>query len=75
MTFDPLSSQGILKALRTGKMASFVALDCLAGNDAAIGRYEAMNTADYEAYREAKATFYAMETRWPQAPFWARRAR
>ena len=31
MTFDPRSSQDILKALLTGKLASFVALDCLAG--------------------------------------------
>ena len=73
MSFDPLSSQGILKALRTGKIASFVALDCLAGNSASIGRYEATITADYEAYRRVKATFYAMETRWPLSPFWARR--
>ena len=29
MAFDPLSSQGILKALRSGKLASFVAADYL----------------------------------------------
>ena len=72
-TLDPLSSQGILKALRTGKLASFVALDYLAGRPAGQPRYEALVTRDYEQCQATKARFYALERRWPQSPFWLRR--
>lgn len=75
MAFDPLSSQGILKAILTGKMASFVALDFLAGNHGSVARYEATAAASYEEYRMAKATFYGMETRWLREPFWERRVK
>ncbi len=71
-TYDPLSSQGILKALRSGKVASFVALDALEGRDTRA-RYEEMVTGEYDSYRETKRWFYSQERRWPQAPFWQRR--
>ena len=70
---DPLSSQGILKALRSGKLASFVALDCLAGRSAAQSRYDALLTRDYVHYHATKASFYRLEQRWPRSPFWSRR--
>ncbi len=71
-TFDPLSSQGILKALRTGKIASFVALDGLEGR-ASLARYERLLEAEYQQYLETRAGFYGEERRWPASPFWARR--
>jgi len=71
-TFDPLSSQGILKALRTGKVASFVVLDGLEGRPSLI-RYEQLLAAEYEQYLEARAWFYGEERRWPASLFWARR--
>ncbi|HET6843777.1 MAG TPA: FAD-dependent monooxygenase [Candidatus Angelobacter sp.] len=73
-TYDPLSSQGILKALRSGKIASFVALDALEGRDSSA-RYEAMINGEYDSYRETKRWFYSQERRWPQAPFWLRRCK
>ena len=74
-TFDPLSSQGILKALRSGKLASFVAIDCLQGLTAAQARYERILAAEYEQYHAAKTWFYGLEQRWPASPFWRRRQR
>jgi len=71
-TFDPLSSQGILKALRTGKIASFVALDALEGRES-LARYEQLLAAEYTQYLETRAWFYGEEGRWPASPFWARR--
>ncbi len=73
MTFDPLSSQGILKALRSGKMASFVAADLLLRGIDSHERYEGLGIAEYAAYQKAKREFYKMETRWPEAVFWKRR--
>ncbi len=72
-TLDPLSSQGILKALRTGKLASFVALDSLAGRLSSQLRYDALLARDYHQYHETKTWFYSLERRWPESPFWVRR--
>jgi flavin-dependent dehydrogenase len=71
-TFDPLSSAGILKALRSGKIASFVAFDSLEGRDSAR-RYQDLADREYCQYLETRTEFYRMEQRWPQSPFWRRR--
>jgi flavin-dependent dehydrogenase len=71
-TYDPLSSLGILKALRSGKIASFVALDRLEGRNSAE-RYEKFVAGEYAGYCETKRWFYGQEQRWPGLPFWRRR--
>jgi flavin-dependent dehydrogenase len=73
MTFDPLSSQGIVKALRSGKLASFVAADFLLRGVDSYEKYRRSAEAEYSAYRSAKRDYYAMEQRWPEATFWKRR--
>jgi flavin-dependent dehydrogenase len=72
LSFDPLSSQGIVKALRSGKLASFLAADFLRGI-ASHEKYERLAMAEYQAYREAKSLYYAMEQRWTESTFWRRR--
>ena len=71
-TYDPLSSLGILKALRAGKIASFVALDALEGRNSG-GRYEKFVAGEYASYWETKRWFYGQERRWSESPFWQRR--
>ena len=73
MTFDPLASQGILKALRSGKMASFVAADFLLRGAETHERYARLARTEYAEYERAKHAYYSEEQRWPTAPFWARR--
>jgi flavin-dependent dehydrogenase len=73
MTFDPLSSAGILKALRSGKFTSFVAADYLLHGKHSGARYETLAAEEYAAYREAKTTYYRLEDRWPASAFWQRR--
>jgi len=73
MTFDPLSAKGILKGLRSGKLASFVAADYLLHGKESHSRYQALAMEEYEEYRTAKSAYYAMEHRWGDAPFWKRR--
>ncbi len=68
-TFDPVSSQGIMTALRLGQLAAEVAL----GAHAAA--YAATVDALFDRYLAARAAVYAQERRFPQAPFWARRQR
>jgi flavin-dependent dehydrogenase len=69
-TFDPLSSQGILKALRGGKLASFVAADWLAGRTDSPARYERIMAGEYRGYLAARSWFYRQEQRWPESEFW-----
>ena len=73
MSFDPLSSQGLLKALRSGKMAAFVAADYLVRGIESHAKYQAIASAEYTEYTKAKAMYYRLEQRWPQSPFWKRR--
>jgi len=72
-TFDPLSSQGIFKALRGGIFASYAALDALRGDRTGVERYRRFVRDEYEEYLEIRAAYYAEEQRWPDAPFWKRR--
>jgi flavin-dependent dehydrogenase len=73
--FDPLSSQGILKALRSGTFAAYAIGDLLTRNDdSGIRRYRTFIEQEFAAYTETRAKFYAEEQRWPESEFWKRRA-
>jgi flavin-dependent dehydrogenase len=72
--WDPLSSAGILKALRTGRLAAFVALDAMQGRPDATQRYTSIVRREHAAYLEERTRFYGLEGRWRDAPFWRRRA-
>lgn len=73
MTFDPLSSQGISAAILMGARAGAAAADALAGEGAAFAEW----AEDYRTLQGETADLgrhYALlETRWRDAPFWARR--
>ena len=72
--FDPLSSQGIVKALRSGTFAAYAVGDLLTrGDDAGLRRYRAFIAAEFAAYAETRAEFYAEEPRWEANEFWRRR--
>ncbi len=72
-TFDPLSSQGISKALRAGITSSLAICQHLSGNTSALTAYQARMTKEYEHYLGRRTEYYALEQRWPQAPFWRHR--
>jgi flavin-dependent dehydrogenase len=73
-SFDPLSSQGITRALRSGIRAAAVIRDSLAGDTRAIAAYGEEVAREYAAYLAARSAYYAMEQRWTASPFWQRRA-
>jgi flavin-dependent dehydrogenase len=73
MTFDPLSSQGLVHALFSGLTAAEAAHSCLAGDSDAVPRYRRLMNSIYQEYRRRLDFYYASETRWPSAPFWQRR--
>lgn len=73
-TFDPLSSQGILKALRSGIFAAYAVGDLLAtGDGTGMERYRAFVRREFEGYLRSRARYYAEEARWPDHAFWRRR--
>jgi flavin-dependent dehydrogenase len=73
--FDPISGQGIVKALRSGVFASYAVADSLSrGDDTGLVRYRSLAVQELETYRQTLAEFYAIERRWAERPFWRRRA-
>jgi flavin-dependent dehydrogenase len=77
MAFDPLSSQGILSAIESAEEAVGVVLASLGGtHEAAADALARRSLADRERWSRYVARIagaYADESRWPDAPFWARR--
>lgn len=74
-SFDPLSSQGILKALRSGIFAAYAICDHLLHADGGRGfsRYQRLMRREFLAYRETLGDYYRREQRWPESLFWQRR--
>jgi flavin-dependent dehydrogenase len=73
LSFDPLSSQGLLNALFTGLAAAAAADRFLSGDEQAVRRYSQTLEGIHSAYRHHLRHYYQAETRWPCAPFWQRR--
>lgn len=73
IAFDPLSSQGLFNALYTGMTAGRAVDAALAGDDTRLAAYAARIDEIHRLYRRNLATAYALETRWPDRPFWRRR--
>ncbi|MGV9868775.1 FAD-dependent monooxygenase [Rhodococcus koreensis] len=70
---DPLSGQGVVRALGSG-MAVARALTGLGGEPAAaLTDYAADTERRFRHHLRQRADYYARETRWPDSPFWVRR--
>ncbi|MBV9775001.1 MAG: NAD(P)/FAD-dependent oxidoreductase [Gemmatimonadetes bacterium] len=73
LSFDPLSSQGILTALYTGMLAGRALHAHLAGDGAALPAYVDRLEQIHLVYERNRAAFYGFEARWTRLPFWSRR--
>jgi flavin-dependent dehydrogenase len=73
VSFDPLSSQGIMTAMYTGMRAGQALAAHLDGDAGALDAYAARVDEVYAAYLRGRLEVYAYETRWPDRPFWVRR--
>ncbi len=81
--YDPLSSQGIDKALRTashaGHMIHYALTDCprstagLGNGNAYIRRYDEQQRQLWQTYLSQRAFYYGVQPRWSDQPFWQRR--
>jgi flavin-dependent dehydrogenase len=71
---DPISGDGIVRALRSGVFASYAIADWRRRGDArGLSRYRLMLRREFAAYCGTLREYYAREQRWPGSPFWQRR--
>ena len=73
ISFDPLSSQGIMTALFAGMVAGQAIHADLSGDPQALDLYSARLTTIYDAYLNNRLLYYSYEGRWRDRPFWRRR--
>lgn len=73
LAFDPLSSKGISNAMYTGLRAADALLRHERGDLGVIDGYARHLLDIHRVHREQLRAFHAMETRWPEAPYWSRR--
>jgi flavin-dependent dehydrogenase len=73
LTVDPLSSQGVCKALESGLRAAEVLQDHWKGDETAMSSYAASVTQSFEHFLDERNQYYGREKRWPQSVFWRRR--
>jgi flavin-dependent dehydrogenase len=71
--FDPISSQGIYKALADGVHAARVIAASLRGSAIETGEYQISVAARFQHYLQNRNYFYGLERRWPTSRFWTRR--
>jgi flavin-dependent dehydrogenase len=72
-TVDPLSGQGLHRALTDGIAAGRASLALLAGDHGATERFQRRIRSRFAADCETSGRYYREERRWPGAPFWQRR--
>jgi flavin-dependent dehydrogenase len=72
-TFDPLSSAGIVKGLRSGVLASYAIGDYFKGDQSGLLKYDAILKREFENYLATRIAFYRKEMRWLDSVFWRRR--
>ena len=72
-TFDPLSSQGIFKSLRSGIFAAYATMNYFDNELRGIEKYRWLVENEYQEYLKQRQYFYRLENRWPDSAFWQRR--
>jgi flavin-dependent dehydrogenase len=73
MAWDPLSGQGICKALESGLLAAETIIKVYGGDLAAAEQYQKYIDAQFSDYLRTYVKIYGAERRWLQSRFWQRR--
>ncbi len=71
--FDPISAQGIMKALTEVVSYTPEIVSYLSGGPARLSSLQERQTAGFAAYSQNRNYFYELEQRWPDSFFWMRR--
>jgi flavin-dependent dehydrogenase len=70
--YDPLSGQGLVHALRFGKLASFAVIDYFRGRPQGLQLYAKLIRQDYDSHLQTGKYYYRQVKRWPHSRFWKR---
>jgi len=73
ISVDPLSSQGILFALRSGLAAAQAIEESRAGSRLALPELSRSTRESFDRYLDLRRMHYSREQRWPDSVFWRRR--
>jgi flavin-dependent dehydrogenase len=73
VAFDPLSGMGIGYALASGIESARAAAACIDGREDVRASFACAVGEHYRRYLQRRSATYAVERRWLQSPFWARR--
>lgn len=72
--YDPLSSQGIVKAMRSGIFAGYAISDLFGKEDpSGLAKYANLVRKQFADYQQMHRQFSDQERRWPCSLFWRRR--
>lgn len=72
--YEPVSAQGIVKALCDSEAAADAVTGFLAGmGEAPLLAYQDAVFARFRDYLRLRLHLYGLERRWPQSPFWRNR--
>jgi flavin-dependent dehydrogenase len=74
MAFDPLFGLGICQALASGWTSARALLESPTDDAAASARYQQWADLRYQDYLARRSRIYSGVKRWPDSPFWQRRA-
>jgi flavin-dependent dehydrogenase len=73
--FDPLSAQGVHKAMESGLRAAQSIIDHWSGDESALQNYARDVDHRFHSYLQLRQAYYTQEKRWPDSTFWHRRHR
>jgi flavin-dependent dehydrogenase len=73
LAFDPLSGQGIYKAIESGLRSSAAVAGALEGDSGGMVEYDNWVVESFRSYLSVRHQFYGSVDRWPGSPFWQRR--
>ncbi|MCB1037120.1 MAG: FAD-dependent oxidoreductase, partial [Acidobacteria bacterium] len=74
-TYDPISAQGVYKALDNALRAADAASSWLSGDPTGLEPYQRSVLEQLATWLTHRDYLYGLEQRWPSSPFWARRHR
>jgi flavin-dependent dehydrogenase len=69
---DPLGSQGLMRALESAALASQIIVNNQTSDEQRVRAYAEFQIDYLQRFLRERRGFYAMERRWPKAPFWQR---
>jgi flavin-dependent dehydrogenase len=73
ITTDPLSGDGVFRAMLQGLRAADAILSEQSGDASAFQRYGRRIDEEFDRYLQSRDAYYDKETRWVESAFWARR--